>query len=322
MKTLKIKFAGGAAAQCLALMNAIYLRNKLNRNFVLKYYPYSTGTFWPLSIDFLLRSGEIEHENGVTKGLDLSVSFVPGSVIPSHPLSTRSFSYEKLLVLMRKIGLEAFLQGLRGEKIVRASLINLERVGSRTKSASGGFVPILDERVMAEMHSRFKNGNRLSPFEHFGEGRQSKIKIALHYRIGDKRSKFLNPNIVGNDGVMDPIVFKNLIESSGFSTDDEVKVFSDSPELAMKLLEKVGINATTPQIGSDIWDDLYEMSQSELFIGSWSQVSQLAALCVASGAGKVCLPNPAAVGLPKDWAFVGLDFYEPIFLPQEHEIYF
>lgn len=322
METLKIKFAGGAAAQCLTLMNAIYIRNKLNKKFVLKYYPYSTGTYWPLSIDFLLRTDEIVDEIGTTKGLHLSTSLVPGNVIPAHPLSRKYFSYEKLLVFLRSIGLEKFLQGLRGEKIVQASKSNLEKVNSLTKTVSGGFVPILNESVMEEMDSRFKTANMRSPFSKFSDDRRPKIQVAVHYRIGDKRSRFTNPNIVGDDGVMDPMVFRNLMESLGYSTADEVKVFSDNPGLAIDLLWKAGIRATSPELASNIWSDLYDMSRSELFIGSWSQVSQLAAVCVVNRGGKVCLPDPSSVGLSNDWAFEGLEFYKPYFLPREHPIYF
>ena len=39
---LTVKVAGGATAQCIGLMNAIYLRNKIGKQFKIKYFPYST----------------------------------------------------------------------------------------------------------------------------------------------------------------------------------------------------------------------------------------------------------------------------------------
>jgi hypothetical protein len=52
MDFLTVKVAGGATAQCLGLMNAIYVKNKTSKNFRIKYFPYSTGTYWPFEIDF------------------------------------------------------------------------------------------------------------------------------------------------------------------------------------------------------------------------------------------------------------------------------
>ena len=43
-KPLKVKCAGGAAAQTLALMNAIYVTQGSNREFVIEYYPFGTGS--------------------------------------------------------------------------------------------------------------------------------------------------------------------------------------------------------------------------------------------------------------------------------------
>ena len=56
---LHVKIAGGATAQCLGLMNAIYASSKLGLPFKISYYPYSTGTYWPFAINFLLNESEI-----------------------------------------------------------------------------------------------------------------------------------------------------------------------------------------------------------------------------------------------------------------------
>ena len=53
-KYLTVKAAGGATAQCLALMNALFLRDKNLKPFKIKYFPHSTGTYWPFAIKFLL----------------------------------------------------------------------------------------------------------------------------------------------------------------------------------------------------------------------------------------------------------------------------
>ena len=138
---LKIKLAGGAAAQCLALMNAIYLRNKLQRNFELFYFPHSTGTFWPFAIEFLLNDDELASSNVGIKGLEEIENLEVGKIIKSHPLAARRFSYEKVLSVIRRLKLERYLQKLRGEDALLASRKNLDKVTSKAKAVSGGFVP-------------------------------------------------------------------------------------------------------------------------------------------------------------------------------------
>jgi hypothetical protein len=144
---LTVKLAGGAAAQTLALMNAIYLRNKNSRDFQLKYYPYSTGTFWPFAIKFLLRDGELQDANVPTVGLKSTEDLTVGKIIRSHPLSSKKFSYELLLSLIRSLKLEGPLQKMRGERALQASFKKLTRVSPKVSAVSGGFVPILDTNV-------------------------------------------------------------------------------------------------------------------------------------------------------------------------------
>jgi hypothetical protein len=74
-------------------------------------------------------------------------------------------------------------------------------------------------------------------------------------------------------------------------------------------------------IKGDIWEDLYLMSQAKLFIGSWSQVSQLAAICVVANGGFAVLPSTTQVGTKVRWEIPSVNFYEPLFLEKGHWIY-
>ena len=65
---LHIKLAGGATAQLLGLMNAIYASDKLGLPFKMSYYPYSTGTYWPFAILHFLSDDEILDVNKSTVG--------------------------------------------------------------------------------------------------------------------------------------------------------------------------------------------------------------------------------------------------------------
>lgn len=317
---LKVKLAGGATAQCIALMNGIYLQNKLKKGFKLYYFPHSTGTYWPFAIDFLLRSGELGSSEELIQGLDVQNDFEVGKIIRSHPLSKSGFSYEKLLSLIRKLKLERFLQKLRGESALLASMKNLERVTARTKAVSGGFVPYFDELVNLEMDKRFTQAGKKSPFS-LSMDTKLRPDVVIHFRIGDKRAKFSHPTDFGGDGICDPSAFRSLIEQYVSSEKMRIVVVSDEPQVAAKLLLDVGINVETNAIKGDIWEDLYLMSQAKLFIGSWSQVSQLAAICVVGNGGRAVLPSTTQVGTKVRWKIPTVDFYQPKFLEKGHWIY-
>lgn len=317
---LRIKLAGGAAAQCLALMNAIYLRNKLNRNFKLFYFPHSTGTYWPFGIDFLLQDGELASSTVEIKGLEEIEHLEIGKIIKSHPLAARWFSYERVLSIIRKMKLERFLQKLRKEDALLASRKNLDKVSSNSKAVSGGFVPLVDLQVNTELDNRFLRAGKRSPFS-ISLDDKSRPDIVIHFRIGDKRAKFTHPSDFGGDGISDPQVFKKIIDSMSFREVPRIIVVSDEPQVAQALLNEVGIVAETNPVTGNLWDDLYLMSQARLFIGSWSQVSQLAAICVSGNKGEAYLPSTTQVGTKIKWQIDGVTFFEPQFLEQEHWIY-
>ena len=317
---LKIKLAGGAAAQCLALINSIYLGNKLNRNFQLHYFPHSTGTYWPFAIDFLLKSGELASSQELITGVQPSNTLEVGKMIRTHPLTADGISREKVLSWVRKLRLERILQKMRGESALIASMKNLEKVNRRTRAVSGGFVPLYDELVSLELDNRFKSAGKKSPFS-LTMSQASRPDVVIHYRIGDKRTKFSIPSDFGADGICDPMGFKRLIEQYGSGAAQKIIVVSDEPAVAGQLLNDIGVRIETNSIKGDLWEDLYLMSQAKLFIGSWSQVSQLAAICVAGNGGLALLPSTTQVSTKIKWQLPSTNFYEPKFLEKDHWIY-
>jgi len=317
---LKVKLAGGAAAQCLALMNSLYLQNKLKREFKLYYYPHSTGTYWPFAIEFLIKPNELGSSEELIKGLNADDNFEVGKIIRSHPLSIKRFSYEKFLSLIRKLKLERVLQKLRGESALMASANNLEKVSWRTRAVSGGFVPYFNKLVNLEMNFRFVQAGKKSPFS-LSLDQESRPDVVIHYRIGDKRASFGRVAEFGGDGICDPTEFKNLIENYTSVSKKKIVVISDEPLVAVKLLSDVGVEVELNEITGDIWEDIYIMSQARFLIGSWSQVSQLAALCVAANGGLAILPSTTQSGAKVNWKIPTVDFYTPKFLRKDHWIY-
>jgi hypothetical protein len=243
-----------------------------------------------------------------------------GKIIRNHPLTSKKFSYEKILSIIRKLGLERFMQRLRGEHAIIASLKNLDKVNKKAKAVSGGFVPIFDKDVNLEMDDRFTFNGKSSPFSLTLKD-ASRPEIVIHYRIGDKRAKFSHHQDFGGDGIVNPESFKEILLRENLYDSKTVLVLSDEPKAAKLLLESVGIETCLNPNPGDIWNDLYLMSQAKVFIGSWSQVSQLATICVAANQGRSFYPSTTQVGTSISWKIPSTELYTPKFLNDGHWIY-
>jgi hypothetical protein len=279
---LHIKLAGGATAQCLGLMNAIYASNKLRIPFKVSYSPFSTGTYWPFAIGDLLEKDEILNINTPTKGLDSSKEFEIGKIIQSHPLMSKKISYEKLLSIIRKLNLEPGLQFLRREMAVLASPNRLININNYYRSISGGFAAINELEVNQSLHERFIKSGKKSPF---AKTTTEKKLIVLHYRLGDKKAAGRHPGDFNSDLVIDPQSYLEVLSKIPKLNLENLFVVSDEPKLAQRLLSDVKVNARINSNSGDIWDDIFFMSQADVFIGSRSQVSQLANICVEHNGG-------------------------------------
>jgi hypothetical protein len=318
---LKIKCAGGAAAQTLALMNAIYVTQGSNREFTFEFYPYGTGTYWPFEILPALNSREIGNIATLSRGHSNSQeSLKVGEIIQSHPINSKRMSLEKFYVFLRKSKIDHLLLALKKEIAINGSAIKLEKVSNATQTISGGYLPILDNTLFESLDKRFKQGGLVSPF---GKTKvdDADYKVVIHYRIGDKRAKFKNPGVVGDDGILDPKVIRQLIEKLHL-LDSRIMVVSDEPELAKQLLSEVGLSVDIQPRRNNIWVDIDTMAKAKTFIGTWSQVSQLASVCVINRGGIAYLPSNTKGKNRLKWKTDGVEFYAPEFLGPDHYIYF
>ncbi len=313
---LHVKLTGGATAQCLGLMNAIYASNKLKMPFKVSYFPFSTGTYWPFAIGDLLQKGEILNVNSPTKGLDSSDEFDIGKIIQNHPLMSKKLSYEKLLSVMRKLNLEPGLQFLRRELTVLAKPNRLININSYFRSISGGYAAINEPEVNQSMHERFLSAGKKSPFE---KTIKEKTRIVIHYRLGDKKAAGRHPGDFNSDLVIDPQSYSEVLNKIPKLNLENLFVVSDEPKLAQRLLSGVKVNARVNSINGDIWDDLFFMSQADIFIGSRSQVSQLANICVEHNGGISYMFN---VEKQNDYnKFVNTTYSNSRFLNTDNAIY-
>ena len=313
---LHVKIAGGATAQCLGLMNAIYASNKLNMPFKISYYPYSTGGYWPFAIGDLLDEIEILDINKPTKGLVIKNNLEVGKIITNHPLMIKKFSYERLLSIIRKLKLESFLQFCRRELAILNSPTKLIKINKYYKSISGGFAQINEKHVNEELHRRFMQANKKSPF--IKNGNQEKMVI-IHYRLGDRKASGHHHIDFSSDLIIDPRSYADILNKFGDIGLYNIYVVSDEPLLAQKLLAEVNIAAKVNSTAGNIWEDVFFMSQASIFIGSNSQVSQLVNICVENNGGKSYMLN--LLKKTKYDKFINTTYLNSKFLRPEHEIY-
>lgn len=319
-KTIIFKSAGGAAAQTLCLMNAIQIKQRTNIPFKIKYYPHSTGTYWPFEINFLLAPVEIFTDNAKIHGLRNQTSFSVGKVIKDHPLDSHFFSYEHLLKFIRRLKIDFMLRLLRREVSLEAQKGRLEMISKKTKSVSGGYVPISDSEVIQELDRRYKiSGRRFSPFSR--DDNFTHKYVAIHYRIGDKRAEFTRNSELAGDGIFSPESFRQILEQNENFQNYPIYVISDEPKAASALLSTVGIEAQSFQDCGDIWKDIYYLTHSKLLLGSWSQVSQLAASIMSNFKGTAFLPSKTRKGKKVKWNLPYVSFFEPIYLQEDHPVY-
>ncbi len=313
---LHVKLTGGATAQLLGLMNAIYVSDKLGLPFKISYYPYSTGTYWPFAIMPFLNQNEIININVPTKGLIDSGKFEIGKIIQNHPLMNKKISYEKFLSLIRTLKLEPSLNFLRRELTVLASPKRLLNINNYYRTLSGGFAAINEGRVNEELNHRFIKANKKSPF---ARQKNHQKHIVIHYRLGDKKAMFSHPGDFNSDKIIDPLSFKEVIDEIDSLNSENIYVVSDEPKLAQKLLAGVLVNAKTIVSKGNIWDDLFFMSQARIFIGSNSQVSKLANICVENNGGTSYMFNVNKKNYY--YKFKNTRYLDSKFLEANHKIY-
>lgn len=313
---LNVKLAGGATAQLIGLMNAIYASDKLGLPFKISHYPYSTGTYWPFAISRFLSDDEILNVDVSTIGLKNTHQLQVGKPILNHPLMKRKISYERFLSLIRRFKLESIVNFFRRELTVKASPRRLSKINLYYKTLSGGFASINDETVNKEMNERFHRANIKSPYI---KEQTKKHRIVIHYRLGDRRMTGKSHRDFSAVKILDPKSYKKVLNQIKNLDTFEIYVISEEPKLAQSLLAQAGINVNSRITSGSIWDDLHLASQSDIFIGSDSQVSQLANIYVESNGGKSFMLN--FMRDTKNRQFENTKYLDSDFIDTQEEIY-
>ena len=285
-KDLIVKCSGGATAQLLALVNAIYISQKFNRSFKLKYFPYSTGTYWKFEINELITAQELLTESEIARNYPLEVR--NGEYIKILSTNEGKSNHEKIIHILKFFKIDLILKLFRKEIVIGGKRKNLDKVSAKTVTISGNFVPLIDLEVFKELSSRFENSRLINPFKIL----DTKFPIVIHYRLGDMRKMPSRMPGYGGHGVVDPSTFKYALLQEGIEIEKyKIHLVSDEPLIAKKLLQSVGIFTEVSSSTPKIWSDLQMIANADLFIGSLSQFSYVGAMLSISNGGRAILPT-------------------------------
>ena len=110
--------------------------------------------------------------------------------------------------------------------------------------------------------------------------------VAIHWRLGDYVGNDFQ-GVVSWDSIYECLRSNNLLKK-------EVRVFTDSPDLAASIISGFDHDGRLEIVSSTIWNDLFRMTRARFFIGTNSQVSLLAAIALRKSRNRtaVFLPRP------------------------------
>jgi glycosyltransferase involved in cell wall biosynthesis len=281
---ITIYSTGGLGAQLGGLSYALWMQRKFERPVKIQYHEKGL-TYYPIVVKELLFGVRYEI---IAASLDNNVNqsdpFKRFSKAPKVRFLQRAKGYFKKL----------FIRFLTSSGIIvsseHLSISSLEHVMPQTKIVRGYHS---DLRVIEETWELLTKQFAKSSIRNFMVGSGRDETIALHWRLGDYLT---NPHANFTHGTVstDSIVACLRRASSEFKISN-VRVFSDSPELAKFNLMKCHNEFDFTIESGEIWDDLFEMSRSKVFIGSHSSISTWAAISIARA-------NPSAgVYLPDKW---------------------
>ena len=282
-----MKVTGGLTAQLLALLCAIYLSQKFKRPFQIRHFSDSTGTYWPFEIEKLLKSSELE-SIVATRGLETNKFVAPGSYIENFPLRQVGFNSYKFLGLFYRFKIDRLAKKFRHEYVVEGKIGKLKKVPKNINTVTGTFPPILEHEVISEMSKRIENCGYPNPFKRPTE----KISLVIHYRLGDMRKMPARNSQFGGHGVVDPNVFKEVLEKIELHEEiSRIVVVSDEPEIAMQLLKDAGFCNLSAANSNNPWENLITIGSAKIFVGSMSQFSIFGAVLCHLNEGQVFLPS-------------------------------
>lgn len=123
-------------------------------------------------------------------------------------------------------------------------------------------------------------------YPNFIQDAGSDPSVAIHWRLGDYIGSDLH-GVVTWDSIYKCMTDHNFLKK-------DIRIYTDSPELAAKMVARSEIRGKIEIFSNAIWSDLHDMTRSKFFIGTNSQVSLLAAISLAKSRNRAVafLPKP------------------------------
>ena len=297
-KTVSLAVPGGLAGQLFAVAFALWLATKRDLNVHIRFHDLNTNIS-QLSVQELLGS-----RTARMLGITFSVagaawppktnSDVAGQ--PSTELSpqekTVSGGFTKTGVPLG-LGIVSRLSVLdftrRKLKLGKKRWPALALHRKKLLKAAPGQVLVgypSDLSVIEESWATFRQVLTESGKPNFADNVATEEFVAVHWRLGDYVGNSFH-GVVAWDSIFSALRERNVLGRP-------IKVFTDSPELAIEIIKASGFPSELQVLSGPIWEDIYEMTRAKMFVGTNSQVSLLVATALKKGcrSAEVLLPRP------------------------------
>lgn len=289
---LTLAVPGGLAGQIFAVGYGAWISTRLNQRVHLQFHDVGTS---------IAKFGVAELcETPMAKNLGITYSQVSGGWPPSNAFISLNGMGSRVSSKLKStlVGgvTQAMLRGgaLELERRRRGTNVNTNRfidgiiTKQRLESAKAGSTVVgypSDLQIIEDSWIELSQIIRESGLPDFSSQTATEDSIAIHWRLGD---------YVGNHthGAVDWSSLNNCIKSL-HETRLRLKIFTDSPDLAEKIIKHDRKSVDYEIISGKIWSDLQEMTRSRTFIGTNSGVSFLAALAMVqdNDGARIWLPN-------------------------------
>ena len=196
------------------------------------------------------------------------------------------------------------------------SLEKLKRIKPWTILVDGYHADI---RIVKDAWPSLKNLVNQLPDNNFVKYAGSLNRLSVHWRLGD----YLTTNASQTHGIVDAKSLFHIIESlTSHHPIEAVEIFTDSPEIAAKMISQFDFSVEPVITSNDIWSDLVQMSKARYFIGSHSSISIFAALAImdSNSSIQVYFPEDWFKELPQGFEETG-QFYHPYSVFSETNTY-
>ena len=275
---IRIAIPGGLAGQIFGVASALWLANRTGQRVHVQFHDMGTNISKFSVLDLV--------ESQTARSLNITHSIHGPWPPPSSEVADKgaATSPNKLGSLASRIFF-AIDQAL-GRSRPRLSKLILTKLKLRDAQPGSLLVGYPSDLSVVEGSWQLLSQTIAeSSYPNFPRDAGARDGVAVHWRLGDYLENDFH-GVIAWDSIADCLRTHGLLEK-------EIKVFTDSPEMARELLESWAIRANYQVVSGSIWSDLFEMTRFRYFVGTNSQVSLLAAITLLKSR------NTAAVFLPR-----------------------